>query len=322
MYKGDFGGASSYLNRARDINPENKTISLAMAAIHLKRSETDKALKMWLKILDDNPKDRTAKKGLNTVRKLTQQQKLTEFINSERIYKIFPPHKKNIIPDLIKIGTAIIAFLLIAFGGYYAYTEYFNSEQTTRKGSEHISIQDMDNEELTQYEGNFTYILKPEEIRSTLRKADKYFNNFRDNMAQREINRILFSNASPAIKEKANMLASYIDTPDFTEIRDSFAYKEVKSEPKLYNNCFVVWKGKVTNINIGKSNITFDLLVGYEDEKVLEGVVPVTLNFAADLYPGFPIELLGQVVLNNEKSSSQSIQLKGISIHTLSPGDS
>ena len=58
----------------------------------------------------------------------------------------------------------------------------------------------------------------------------------------------------------------------------------------------MVWKGKVANLKVAKDSIAFDLLVGYDQEKQLEGIVPVTLPFAADLANGSAVEVLGQVV--------------------------
>ena len=51
---------------------------------------------------------------------------------------------------------------------------------------------------------------------------------------------------------------------------------------------------------------------GKDQEKVLEGIVPVTLPFAADLENGGGIELLAQI-----SAAAGRISLTGISVHKL-----
>jgi hypothetical protein len=86
----------------------------------------------------------------------------------------------------------------------------------------------------------------------------------------------------------------------------------VAGEPALYNGCSVDWRGKIANLKVGKSAITFDLLVGYDKEKELQGIVPVNLGFAADLANGDGLEVLGQIVFQGGKLS-----LNAISLHKL-----
>ena len=66
---------------------------------------------------------------------------------------------------------------------------------------------------------------------------------------------------------------------------------------------------------ISSDLITFDLLVGYETNEVLLGIVPVVLDFAALLNQGEAVEILGKVSLND----SNGFFLQCISIHKLIP---
>ena len=59
--------------------------------------------------------------------------------------------------------------------------------------------------------------------------------------------------------------------------------------------------------------ITFDLLVGYDEERQLQGIVPVTLPFAADIGNGDAVQILGQVT-----ASATAVALTGISLHRIS----
>jgi hypothetical protein len=137
---------------------------------------------------------------------------------------------------------------------------------------------------------------------------------FHDNLAVVEANRILLSNASVRVKQQARLLKGYALRPSFTTIRDSFPYSVVVREPALYDGCAVVWRGKLANLAVGEKSISFDLLVGYENERELAGIVPVALDFAVQLENGIPLEVLGDVAF-----AEGLLSLRGISVHRLAP---
>jgi hypothetical protein len=95
-------------------------------------------------------------------------------------------------------------------------------------------------------------------------------------------------------------------------VRDSFAFREVAVDPPLYEGCYVVWRGKVANLGISSEVLAFDLLVGYESQRQLQGVVPVAAAFAAELSDGDAVEVLGRVGL-----SSGKLALEAVSLHRL-----
>ena len=126
----------------------------------------------------------------------------------------------------------------------------------------------------------------------------------------REINRLLLSNADNSTKQKAELLSSYITVPDFTTLKTNFSYQDFIIEPELYNNCYIHWKGRLSNLIITESLITFDFLVGYDGKKILEGIIPVTLDFGARIDSDFPIEVLGKI----KKTNNQYI-IEAVSVH-------
>ena len=146
----------------------------------------------------------------------------------------------------------------------------------------------------------------------TFQMIKRHLLEYRDNLAVREINRLLLSNASVYVKEKARLMKTFIQEPDFSTVKDSFPYLEVRADPGLFADCYVVWRGKVANVQIGEDEITFDLLVGYEEETELLGLVPVSLDFASKIENGDGIEVLGKVQVQE-----QQIYLQGISLHRL-----
>ncbi len=287
---------------------------LGLAITHLKRGETEEALKAWLSAIDHDPKNRIAKNGLEFLRR--QGDDLHELTESARIRRLYPGTG-------FRIPWFIPLILIVAFVGVTGFftvppflEKILENRRTMRPGIEQVAIEELSGP-ITEYGGQFTYIHSEKEIRNIFKKAQDYFHAYQDNLAQRELNRLLNSNASQAVKEKARILMGFVKEPNFATLKDSFSYAEVKKEPLLYQNCFVRWKGKVSNISIGDIAITFDFLVGYEDEKILEGIVPVHLEFAAKLNPMFPVEILGKVEVEGGKLKS----IKGISLHELAPKD-
>ena len=98
------------------------------------------------------------------------------------------------------------------------------------------------------------------------------------------------------------------DFPDFRR-REHPGEGRILAQPL----CVIRFGAKqIANLVNGKDAITFDLLVGYDQEKQLEGIVPVSLGFAVQLSNGAPLEVLGQVI-----SHGTAITLNGISVHSL-----
>jgi hypothetical protein len=151
------------------------------------------------------------------------------------------------------------------------------------------------------------------EIVRSFSRAKRYLLDYRDNLAVHELNRLLLSNASASVKERARILRSYAQEPDFSTIRDPFSYDAVKQSPREYADCYVRWSGRVANAAIGEERIAFDLLVGYQDGRVLQGVVPVAVGFAVAVENGSSYEVLGKVVTEG----SAPLSLEAVSIRPI-----
>ncbi len=321
LYLGDFGGASSYLQRADQLKRGHTGVLLGLAIVYLKRGDVESALKVWLKILDRDPKNKRANAGINFVRGIVAKNREFDFENSKVVKKLFPPvpvSKKRIFIPLV----AIVCIGLI-FGGVSLVTNgvvnpnilsFLKSKKSERVGINAIQIDRSNN--LTLLGKDYTYRFTDREIKKIFERAKKFLLEYRDNLAIVEINKILLSNATANVKQKASLLKTFIITPDFTTIQDSFPYKTVVANPLLYNGCFVLWRGKIANLVTDEKSISFDLLVGYEKERELEGIVKVFLSFPVLLENGVPIEVLGKVIV----TSGSDIRLDGIAVHRILKG--
>jgi hypothetical protein len=313
LYVGDFGGAYSYLQRAQQIKGGDTRVELGLAAVHLRRREVPEALALWLSILDRDPTNREARRGLALIRRTEDTSEYVTMAESGKLRRFFP-RTGFYVPLWVPAGAA--GLLLVAAGVSLLPTVIANLAREpvpTREGAQTITTRELP-DDLTDFTGEFRYIYTDEQIERLIARVGELFNTFRDNLARRESNRILLSNASPLVKERVRLVRSYFRTPTFVDFRDNFTYDEVAAEPWLYDGCHVRWSGQTSNISVTSEAISFTLLVGYESERILEGTVPVVVPFSADVQPG-PVELIGQVDYKDDE-----ITLVATSIRRLAPG--
>jgi hypothetical protein len=310
LHSGDLGGATSYLGRARQLKPESVTALLGLAAVHFKRAETDQALKLWLEALDEDPRNPVALRGMNLLRRGMSRDELQAFVDSGKLPQLYPRLPgRPLWPILLAVA---LGGAVLIFGGSLAW-RHLRPQAETRPGVSGIFLPSGGGLRVDP-DASAIYTFSERDIERSFRRAKDFLLDYRDNPACLEINRILLSNASAAVKDRAFALKSFLRPPNFATFRDPYPYKDVAAKPSLYDGCHVVWKGKVANLALGAEAITFDLLVGYESERELEGTVPVTLDFAADLADGAGLEVLGRVVADGGR-----IRLAGVSLHRLVP---
>jgi tetratricopeptide (TPR) repeat protein len=310
LHTGDFGGADSYLRRAEQLKEADVTTQLGLAAIAFKRGQTEEALKSWLKVIDLDPGNRKARNALSALRKDANWE--GEVVNTTAI-KI-----KGLLPSVPLSPWAWIAPLLLLclaallVAGYIFVLPQIAPRMQPRPGVEQVELSSAKPLSAESSEEQSGLRLSDKQISETFETIKEHLLDYRDNLAIREINKLLRSNASAYVKEKARLMKTFVQDPDFSTVKDPFPYLEVRSDPSLYADCYVVWRGKAANVRIGENEITFDLLVGYEDETELLGLVPVSLDFASTIENGDGIEVLGKV-----RVEEQQIRLQGISLHRL-----
>jgi tetratricopeptide (TPR) repeat protein len=303
LYADDLKGAESYLNRAHQINNRDVNCLLGLATIALRMGEVEEALKIWLDIIDREPTNRVAKRGLSVAR---SDYRLSNFLQKKRLLsRLYPPIPKK--PPIVPF----LAAGVLTIGLIVAIPALIRSMGEKRPELEEIRLPER-GVPLLANQGSFRYELTSKEVRETFERAKRFFNQYRDNLCLLELNRLIYSNASEEVKNTARMLSQYIKKPDFSTLKDSFSLSQVSKDPYLYQGCYVIWQGKVANLKVGPNRISFDFLVGYHREQELEGIVPVRLDFATSLDNGYNLEVLGQIAYTNE-----ILSLKGFSIHRI-----
>ncbi len=296
LYAGDTGSASQCFEAARKIRINDANLLLSQAAIHLRRGNTDRAVQYYLDILDLEPQNPDAKRALEFVRAHGDYEEICRWVDDGRIELYYPPLGYN--PKKVRnIAVALLCGALVGFLTVHFWPRNFSKSSRADLSSLVLSIDDSAN---------------ARGIKKAYNQALEYFEERRDNMAQREVNRVLNSAASTGLKQKARSLMSYFEAPGFDSLKDNFTFAQVAEQTSLYLDCYVDWSGRVSNLEQVENFLSFDLLVGYEDLKDLEGIVRVTFDFVPErsIDPEKPVRVLGKVDLDGNK-----IVLKGRSIY-------
>lgn len=305
---GNLGTAQTYLKKAYTLNPTEPDVKQSIAILLAAQGKEDKAIQIWLKMIEENQEIQRSEFSLETIRKNPIQGAL--FLNKNKIYtKLFPEIKVATGQNLSKLTRTLLTiaslaflltaiFLLIHSKGTIKLT-LNNSKVKEKKAINNIAayIDDIkinDKEKIENHEGQFVFILTETEIRNSFQKIKTHLKQVKDNFARIEINKILNSNASESIKLKAKNLASFISRPNFITFDDYLVLKEIKKNPLIYSNVYVKWEGIANNIE-KKDNITyFDFYVGY-NKNALEGIITTKTTFDIDINFKDYVEILGQI---------------------------
>jgi len=309
LYAGDFGGAFTYFSRAKTIKLQDPHILLGLAVLFLRRGETDRALDLYLDVEDLDPGNTRAKQGLMVIRKYGSPETLEAWLGQGKLASLYPPLpwpgislKPLIIPGIV------IAVALGIFIGIRNVPVFLRGG-----GGMEASVLDKAERDnpVEQGGGVYRYILTADQVLSSYTQARNLFNKFHDEAAKRELNRVLESNASTAVKNKARLLMGYTQEPGFDTLKDHFTYAEVSADPLLYRDCYVRWRGSAANVRTGLDTVSFEFLVGYDTRTIMEGAVTVELDFPAEINAVEPLEVLGRVI----PLSSDRFMLVGTGIH-------
>jgi len=300
FHTNDLGGANFYLERGISIDPSNLDLRLMMSVVQLKRKSTTAAAKSWLTVLEYDPENRMARKGLEKIRKLEDKADLNLFLEKKKYRPLMPSlgfHIRNIIPWFL----LLLFISALAIAGFHYIPQWLDSRDDPQR--EELNYVDMELREnsILDNSGSFTYLLTRDEVEKSYEKVIHYYDNFRDNLAQKEVNRLLNSNASEEIKSKVALLQGYFRKPDYMDFYTDYTYSQAIEEPLLYQNCYVLWTGRVSNVKVEEEKIEFLFLVGFEDETNLEGIMPAYIERAVNLQTEMAVEILGRLELENKK---------------------
>jgi tetratricopeptide (TPR) repeat protein len=314
LHTGDNGGAYTYLKRAEQLDPRDPDTLLCVAALHLRRGETQKAIEYYLRVQEMRPGDPLAERSMAFMRRPDAEESIPRLIETGGFDRFYPKEKRlpRFLVPLAAVAAAAVAawFLVPLLVSLIASAKVAGAPRPEIAA---VVLNDAERTSPVETGGSYSYILTEKEALAGFERAKALFQAYRDNAALVILNRLILSNAAPTIREKARILRSFVSPPDFRTIKDVPAYKDVAREPALYDGCSVLWQGSAANITAAAGRTDFHFLVGYVNGQRLDGIVPVSLAADKGLVSGnLPFELLARV-----RSADGKLALDGVAIHPL-----
>ena len=316
LYSNIFSRSLGYLKLACEQRMRDPSTLLGLAALYLNHGDTDKAVDIYLEVQSIEESNKIVKKALKIIRKNPGPENISRWIDSGRLHTLFPPFPKVSVSGK-KIALGIItgaAVLCLALGITYRILNPDSARRGQRALPSEITLAAEERDSPVQTGGSYRYVLTRNQVLDDYNEASRLFAEYRDEAARVRLNRILESNASEPVKNRARLLISYMEVPGFDTIKDKFSYREVSSDPFIYRDCHVVWRGMATNLIVEQNRTSFDFLVGYDTRRTMEGIVQVDYDFAVPVNVERPLEILGRVIpVSSERELN--IKIHGIALN-------
>ena len=317
LYSKIFGVALRYLNLAIEQKLRDTNTLLGLAALYLNHGDTDKAVNLYLEVQAIDGANKIARKALAIIRRHPGPENISTWIDSGRLHKLFPPFPRaDISPrSIVAVIAGCLAGLALLFG-VAVKTDFIPLPlvKGQREVPSEFEMAKEERETPVQTGGSYRYVLTRNQVLDEYNDARKLFTEFRDDAARVKLNRILESNASEPVKNRARILISYMEVPGFDTLKDRFSYAEVIKDPFIYRDCHVIWRGMASNLAVEQNHTSFYFLVGYDTRRTMEGIVRVDYNFAISVNPEKPVEILGSIIpVSSEKGVD--IQIQGIALN-------
>ena len=319
LHTGDFGGALTYFRLAHETKRREPLAILGLAALYLRRGETERAVDYYLDILEIDGKNRIAQKAMKVIRRQAGTDNFSNWIEAGKLPSLYPP-----IPfpgfsakEIAGAVGVLFAVCLLTFG-ILVRSKFIPNPFLPRSSRQGVTVLSLSREERmtpVQTGGSYRYTLTRVEALDIYERAHSQFTAYRDEAARVNLNRILESNAPDVLKNRARIIMSYMEVPGFDTFKraDNVSYDEAVNDPLLYHEVYVIWRGRAANVAASDTGTSFDLLVDYDTgSPIMKGPVPVIFNKAIPLNPERPLEVLGRII---PAGPDGPIQLEGVAIH-------
>ncbi len=310
LYLSDIGGAELYYKKARNIKIADVDLITAQAVLFLRRGEVNKAVEYYLEAQEYDPDNPLASKALEYIKHNSSSEAFVHLVQTGNIKRFYP--KLGVNPKVIRIGICV-SVLIVAFSTFFLFRAPSTGVEGSRADlSDFVLTIDEKKDALIQDTASsvFRYILTQDELEDAYAEAQKYFQSYKDNLSQIEINRILNSNASASIRQKARLLGDYLQEPTFDSDIDNFTYEQVSEDIWLYLDTWVIWSGRITNVHETPNEYRCDLLIGYDTLQKVEGFVPLVIQQPVNIDTSLPVQILAQISVEDGR-----LLLRGKSIY-------
>jgi len=316
---GTAGAALDCFKAAYKLRQNEPLVLQGLGLLYLRRGESARAVDFYLRAKNLAPADRLTRRALETLRRYGGSEEFPQWLESGKYRALIPPFPK--LPGLARrrlVSAARVLLVLVLGLGLALAGRRFGPEVLSkikpppREGLAASALAPEEKAAPVGSAGSFRLILTQGELLRVYEKARRLFTEYRDDAARVEINRILESNATEDVKNKARLLASFLGASNFDTLKDKYTFAQVAAEPWLYRDCAVVWRGMAANIVLGERSTDFDFLVGFDKRSVLEGTVHVHFDQSLAVSADTPVEVLGDI-----EPADAVFTLRGRALHQL-----
>ncbi|MDR0586710.1 MAG: tetratricopeptide repeat protein, partial [Treponema sp.] len=186
LYAGDLGGAFTYFNRAKNIKFRETGPLLGLAFYFLKRGDTEKAVDLYLDVQDIEGGNKIAGKALNIIRKSGED--LSAWMQSRKARSLYPPiPAPRLKPVFLVLPLAVLVCAATAGVAFFLNRE----PELRRPGLENSVLANDETSAPVETGGSYRYILTGGEVIGLYNEARTFFNEYRDEKAKYNLNRIL-----------------------------------------------------------------------------------------------------------------------------------
>jgi tetratricopeptide (TPR) repeat protein len=277
LFTGDVDGARRYFKGGLLVKEDDPDILKGLAYVYLKDERLEDAIGLWGEVLDKRPGEKIVKRALE---KLREAEDVKAFAEEAKLSDFLSPR----LPLLIKLKPYLLGIYITV--GIIVIGVLFYTTPLYRKALQRFYPEIIELDKIELPEGPKTdmdqaqvlYSLSEEDIEDSFIQVKRYIYKEKINAAIMLLNKVMLSNASPLVKEKFEILYTYIDQPDPLSIDYNPHFHEIIKEPGIYMGTYLLWKGRIANLKKEKESVQFDLLVNYEDQDTIEGIAHVEIE--------------------------------------------
>jgi tetratricopeptide (TPR) repeat protein len=314
LFTGDVDGARRYFKGGLLIKEDDPDLLKGLAYVYLKDERLEDAIGLWGEVLEKRPGEKIVKRALE---KLRETDDVKEFAGQAKLSDFLSPR----LPILVKLKPYLLGIYItvgIIVIGVLFYTTPLYQKALQRFYPEIIELDKIELPEGPKTDRDQTqvlYALSEEEIEESFIQVKRYIYKEKINAAIILLNKVMLSNASPIVKEKFEILYTYIDPPDPLSIDYNPHFHEIIKEPGIYMGAYVLWTGRIANLDKEKESAQFDLLVNYEDQDTIEGIAHVDIDGVYYIENRQSVEVFGYYEGYNTETGK--LNIRGILIRDL-----
>jgi hypothetical protein len=315
LLTGDLEGARRYFRGGLLVKEDDTDLMKGLSYVYLQDERIEDAISLWGEILDKRPQERIIKRALARLRESNDIHSFAQSIDPRDFLTAKTPLYDRLKPYILSLSISFgIVIIVVVF-----YTTPLYQKTLERFYPEIVSLNKItlpqDSAILESESTGALYSFSEEDIKTGFVRIKKYIYRDKINAATISLNRIMLSNASPPVKEKFKVLYNFLDPPDPLSIDYNPHFYEIMKEPAVFKGVYILWTGRIANLDKKGEDITLDLLVNYENEDTIEGIAHVTLRGVYYLENRQNIEVFGSVGLYDRETGK--LNVNGILIRDL-----